>query len=287
MFLYLQSNAVLGQSSDSDLVYQSVPPCRLLDTRVAGGQLTAGPGGTRDFYVYGSGSLMDLQGGDSSGCTAPQGEPVAAHINFATVGSVVRGHIRVYPKDSALPNTANVNFVTGFAQANAVTVRTLFDVSEPEITVYAANATHVVADVQGYYYPASTALTAVDYTDGNGLEPISSDGSVTVVELLDIFAGGPGHVVVNASTVLTVLDAGDTYRCGITKNSTAKPQATMGLAAVVVPIESTVAASQGFDVSEGLNSFRLLCWFEQGITADLGATASFPSLTAVFSPNRM
>src|SRR5688572_6944909 len=58
----------LGDST-SDLVYNTLPqPCRIIDTRLAGGRLTS----SRDFKVAGD-ALFEEQGGHAGGCGIPLG----------------------------------------------------------------------------------------------------------------------------------------------------------------------------------------------------------------------
>ncbi len=142
---------VLGDI-DKDFVYTPVRPCRIVDTRLAGGKI---PSNTfRSFYVHGSGALIDTQGGNPDGCTAPRGEPRAVHMNIVAVGSTARGFLTVWPKGTAHPLSGVLNFSPTDKTdpiSNAFTVKTGFLVGE-DITVYASSATHVVADVMGYYY---------------------------------------------------------------------------------------------------------------------------------------
>ena len=55
--------ATLGDSQ-ADLVYTPLTPCRIIDTRVAGGAIAAGA--TRDFLV--TGTSFASQGGSATGC---------------------------------------------------------------------------------------------------------------------------------------------------------------------------------------------------------------------------
>jgi len=55
--------------SRADLVYTPVTPCRIIDTRLAGGAIGAGT--TRSFLV--TGTDLSSQGGSGTGCNVPKG----------------------------------------------------------------------------------------------------------------------------------------------------------------------------------------------------------------------
>jgi len=138
----------LGDSTQ-DLVFTPVPPCRLFDTRVAGGVLPAA--GSREFFTYGTTDIAN-QGGNPAGCASPRGEPRAVHINLAVIPQGALGNARVYPADVATPTAAFVTFNATDVTSNAGTVRTQFAPGLPEIEVYVSASSHLVGDVMGYYY---------------------------------------------------------------------------------------------------------------------------------------
>jgi hypothetical protein len=140
--------------SQADLVYTPVPPCRIVDTRNAGGILAAGT--TRDFWVTGIG--FTGQGGASGYCGVPFGPATAAVINFVATSSAGPGNLQVWPFAGTVPTASTLNFgsVTGLASiANGLAV----PICDPSVstctrdfTVKANNSnTHVVADVVGYF----------------------------------------------------------------------------------------------------------------------------------------
>src|SRR3954467_14115424 len=97
--------SALGDST-SDLVFVPLPPCRIIDTRLAGGALT--PGVTRSFKVTGT-TEFQAQGGQDGGCGVPVGTTVpqatAAVLNFVAVGPQGPGDLRAWaygqPKPTA------------------------------------------------------------------------------------------------------------------------------------------------------------------------------------------
>ncbi len=149
--------------SQADLVYTPVPPCRILDTRLAGGPLAAGT--TRDLLVTGD---TTLQGG--ANCAIPHGPATAAVLNFVAVGPAGPGDLRVTPFGSAMPNASILNYaaVSGLNIANGLVV-TLCDPATTtctsDITLQAdVSATDVVADVQGYFRKLRTEQVKTTHT---------------------------------------------------------------------------------------------------------------------------
>jgi len=137
--------------TDKDFVYTPVKPCRIVDTREVGGKIPSG--GSRGFYVYGSGAQMSAQGGNPAGCTSPRGEPRAVHMNIVAVNSEASGFLTVWPIGTSRPLAGILNYFPGSTDpvSNAFTVKTTFAMGL-DIGVYAHKTTHVVADVMGYYH---------------------------------------------------------------------------------------------------------------------------------------
>ncbi len=145
----------LGEGQ-ADLVYTPVTPCRILDTRLAGGPIPAGT--TRDVLVTGD---TTAQGG--ANCGIPFGPATAAVLNFVAVGPAGPGDLRVTPFGTAMPNASIVNYaaVAGLNIANGLVVTLCFPATTTctqDITLQAdVSATDVVADVQGYFRKTDVA----------------------------------------------------------------------------------------------------------------------------------
>lgn len=142
-------------SSQADLVYTPLTPCRIIDTRLAGGPIV--PGINRNFVVAGTVGFSS-QGGKAGGCGVPFGPATAAVINFVAVSPAGAGDLRVTPFGTAIPLASFINYaaVPGLNIANGLAV-TLCDPSVTacgnfDITIQAdSSATDLVADVQGYF----------------------------------------------------------------------------------------------------------------------------------------
>ena len=139
--------------SQADLVYSPVAPCRIIDTRLAGGPIAGGA--TRSFRV--TGTDLSAQGGSPTGCGIPSGPATAAVINFVAVNPGGPGDLRITPFGTPMPTASILNYaaVTGLNIANGPAV-TICDPAvatcTSDFTIQAdGGATQVVADVQGYF----------------------------------------------------------------------------------------------------------------------------------------
>lgn len=137
--------------SQADLVYTPVTPCRIIDTRLAGGAIAAGA--TRSFKVTGD---TTSQGGTN--CGIPSGVATSAMVNFVAVGATAPGDLRVTPFGSAMPLASILNWaggVSGLNLANGLAIALCSDgptTCTSDITLQAdGSSIHIVADVQGYF----------------------------------------------------------------------------------------------------------------------------------------
>ena len=197
---------------DKDYVYTPVKPCRITDTRKAGGKIPSNS--SRNFYVHGAGTLLTPQGGNPAGCIAPRpepgDEPRAAHINIVAVDSTGRGYLTVWPKGTTRPLSSVINYEPGKNDpiSNAFTVKTGWHVNH-EISIYASKETHVVADVLGYYYEVDKDDFKVRFT---GSAPSTSSvtalvkngGCTTIGNGMSITVPGRGKIMVTAHTELSL-----------------------------------------------------------------------------------
>jgi hypothetical protein len=147
----------IGESG-AQLVYTPLPPCRLIDTRLAGGSLAAGI--PRNFRVIGSN--LSSQGGSATGCGIPDpGPATAAIINFVAVNPVGAGNLRAWAYSTPQvgpPNASILNYaaVPGLNIANGIAVP-ICDPAQSgpcpdDLRVQAdISNTHLVADVVGYF----------------------------------------------------------------------------------------------------------------------------------------
>jgi hypothetical protein len=170
------NDALLGKTGDggstqslgdiaTDLVYVPVAPCRLFDTRVAGGAIAANT--TRGFDVTAV-SDYSFQGGSATNCNGvgAAGSFAAAAINFTVVAPSAAGYITAFPFGGSQPLASSLNYSAGSVVGNLSIVQLDQGASANEISVYTFAQTHLVADIVGYYInPQATALQCVDTAD--------------------------------------------------------------------------------------------------------------------------
>jgi hypothetical protein len=148
------AQAVTAQPLAQDLLFTSVAPCRLFDTRVPGAPLA--PGVSRTFTVVGGSSDFANQGGHAGGCGLPgfvAGVPQvqAVLINLVAVSPSGAGDLRAWSSDQPRPTASVLNYGAGTTLANAIVVPVRQDQEGGDISLFAdASSTNVVGDVMGY-----------------------------------------------------------------------------------------------------------------------------------------
>jgi hypothetical protein len=120
--------------------FYTVPPCRLIDTRLAPGPL-GGPalvaGTTRAFAVFG-------------GCGIPL-SATAISVGMAVVSPTAAGHLTLGPAGTPLPGTSTVNYTAGQTRGNNAVVSLGADGAFVVYTHQPHGTTHFVVDVTGYF----------------------------------------------------------------------------------------------------------------------------------------
>ena len=119
--------------------YVSVQPCRLADTRLAGG--------------YARLDALTVQISARGVCGVPDNATSVA-LTLTVVGPQAAGFLTAWPADQARPVVSNVNFELGQIRANGSITRV--DVSGA-FRVFTSAPANVVVDVVGAFVPASAA----------------------------------------------------------------------------------------------------------------------------------
>jgi hypothetical protein len=164
--------SVLG-SATSDLVFTPVTPCRIIDTRNAGGIIAANTG--RQFQV--NMGNYSSQGGYAGSCNIPI-NPAAVAINVASTQQTGNGHIRVIVTGGGIPLAAMLNYKAGTNISNAAVVRSL-ETGTYDIFIYSGvSATHVVVDIMGYFAPP--VRTAVNNYTVRSQQSVAAGGIFTL-----------------------------------------------------------------------------------------------------------
>lgn len=165
---------------NTDLVFVPIAPCRIIDTRIAGGSIAADS--TRSFDVTAV-SDYSFQGGNASNCNGAgaAGSFAAAAINFTVVSPTGPGWITVYPFLTTKPLASTLNYAAGDIKANLAIVQLDQGASANEMSVYSLASTDLVADIIGYFInPQATALECVEVE--------SADFNINAGASLNVFA---------------------------------------------------------------------------------------------------
>lgn len=203
--------AQLGSAS-SDLVFTPITPCRIVDTRNAGGMISSK--GTRVFNAWAA--SYAAQGGNPAGCGLPQTSDIAAlTVNLVVIAPVAEGWIAAWPNNTPMPVVSNLNYKTGDVLANSAVLKVW--PSNGSWNLYTTATTHFVADVTGYYakpisvgsfecetqsgpilVPANTGVTATQLCSagftmtGGGCHDYATDGSVLIAKSRPILPENTG-----------------------------------------------------------------------------------------------
>jgi len=129
------------------LQFYSIPPCRLVDTRVGQGKSGA----------FGPPALAASSGRDfpllSGGCSIPS-TAQAYSLNFTVVPSGPLGFLSVWPVGDPYPGVSTLNSIDGSVIANAAIVPAG---TSGSITALASNPTDLIIDINGYFAPAAAS----------------------------------------------------------------------------------------------------------------------------------
>lgn len=203
----LRSNATavssVAETGAAPLVYVAVSPCRILDTRNAGGRLSSGE--ARPIFVHGS--SFASQGGAAESCSIPV-DPAAVVVNVVAVGPSDNGFLSVYPYGSVRA-ASSLNYGAGAIVANELIAKTT--VGQPfGITLYSQASTDVVVDVTGYFVAATPppAFKAVsrEYTRSFELAPGATAGVTSLCQPGEtVLSGSPSGIPENVTLVYSGL----------------------------------------------------------------------------------
>ncbi|MBK7660212.1 MAG: hypothetical protein IPJ28_14235 [Betaproteobacteria bacterium] len=174
----------------TDLVFVPIAPCRIADTRLAGGQIATNT--ARHFDVTAV-SDYSFQGGSATNCggAGAAGSFAAGAFNFTVVTPPAAGYITAFPFLAAQPLAATVNYAAGDIRGNFAIVKLDQGASANELSIYAATATHLVIDMVGYFIQApvppldcvetvSSNITVNANSTGTGSSPACAAGYTIV-----------------------------------------------------------------------------------------------------------
>jgi hypothetical protein len=141
-----RASATSAPPPPTALDFFTLTPSRLLDTRLAGGPLSAGT--ERTIAIAGE-------------CGIPAAA-VAVSLNVTVTQPTAPGNLRLYPAGSAVPSTSTVNYAAGQTRADNAVVGLgaggrLAALNQP------AGQTHLVVDANGCFLEAQQGCI-----DGDG-----------------------------------------------------------------------------------------------------------------------
>ena len=159
-----------------DLVYTPIQPCRIVDTRLAGGAIAAGQ--LRSFKAAGVASYTD-QGGSTGNCGLQVDVPSAVALNVAAVLPTQAGFATVFPHGTVQPETASVNYAAGTNVNNAIISKIPNPAAAFDFSVYSYAQSQYVVDIVGYFAPPrATALSCVDTATASVMINVGATGQV-------------------------------------------------------------------------------------------------------------
>lgn len=164
--------------ADVDLIYVPVTPCRIFDTRIAGGAIATNT--TRSFDVTAV-SNYSFQGGAANNCgIGASGSFAAVVINVTTVSPAGQGYITAFPYLVAQPLAATLVYTPGSIVSNEVVLKLDQGASADELSIYASNQVHVVGDVTGYFRnPGTPTLECVN--SGETIDSVAAGATQNTV----------------------------------------------------------------------------------------------------------
>jgi hypothetical protein len=130
-------------AADDTAAFESLTPCRLLDTRESRGLSDLVPGGT----------TLELQAADTCDVS---GDATALALTVTSVDAKGLGFITVFPSAIARPEISNLNFSAQSTVANTAVTKVS---DQASFKVYVHTDTHLVVDVSGQFIPTDTATS--------------------------------------------------------------------------------------------------------------------------------
>lgn len=149
-------------STDKDLTFTPVTPCRIVDTRVAGGPI--GANSSRAFLAVALNGLATFtsQGGSATTCGVAAVNGSAVALNVTAVVPSGAGFATVYPQGLSRPLAASLNYTAGSIVNNSVVVGIPNPLALTDFLIYTFAQSDYVVDIIGYYsMPEATPQSCV------------------------------------------------------------------------------------------------------------------------------
>jgi hypothetical protein len=291
-------------ASRSQLAYTPITPCRIIDTRRAGGTLPVSA--ARDFRVTGSGHQM--QGGEWPGCGVPFGPSTAAVIAFTVVNPVGPGYLRIWEYRYPFVAPPSVSLLSYNSMSPSLPISNTIVTAICDLTTAGehgcphdfrvqaeGSGAHLIADVVGYFErvpreQARSFSVAASHPESFQWSVPSSCASVPGAALT-LDAPVAGTVVVRGvirSELQHTPGAADALRFGISQAAYDCSFPTLSGAVVASALPGDVYVSSddvlaSFPVAAGVQQFSLNAVMTSGASSFDRITGW--SLEATFHPN--
>lgn len=154
-------------SPGSDLVFTPLTPCRIVDTRNAGGRIAAGA--TRRYEAFTT-TDFTAQGGANGDCGIPENAS-AITVKIAASRPAINGYLTIFPSDEPQPLASSLNYLAGVDSSNEAHLKLCRPGCATEFSVFTLWETDVIIDVTGYFIePEATALDCVVASQSGNLD---------------------------------------------------------------------------------------------------------------------
>ena len=147
-------------SLNGDLTYTPITPCRIVDTRVAGGVIPAN--GSRSFKGVSSANFT-AQGGSATDCGTLGLAASSLVLNVTAVTPAGAGFATLYPFGGSQPLASSINYTAGAVVNNSVITPIPNPLQTSDFTLFSFAQSHYVIDIVGYFAPAQA--TALECTE--------------------------------------------------------------------------------------------------------------------------
>jgi len=195
----------LGDSA-ADLVYTPVAPCRIIDTRLAGGPIAGGS--SRNFFVAGAG--FTSQGGTSGDCGIPFGPATSVMINFVAVSPQGAGNLKGSAFPNPIPVTGSIVNYQALTPALNIANGLAFPICDASVSTCTfdmtllanVSGTDVVADVLGYFSRFKKEQVR-SFTNTNTSGNVTVSGCSDAVSVA-VTAPVDGKVIIRARSLVNI-----------------------------------------------------------------------------------
>jgi hypothetical protein len=149
-------------STTQDLVFTPVAPCRLVDTRLAGGPWASGV--TRSYVGY-TATNFTPQGGSNSNCGIPNGVAALA-IEAIALYPPADGWFFLWPSNLAHPANSTFNYGPALSVVAFGTILPVDGAASNGFKADSSQSVHVVVDVVGYFASPQGGIGTAQIADG-------------------------------------------------------------------------------------------------------------------------